>query len=56
MPDDDEDGRWEYDYIEDAPRQVRQVIDELNDMGRDGWEAFAPFPSVGRRCRTSWYC
>jgi hypothetical protein len=38
--------RWEYDYLEVPPRQMTKLIDELNDMGGDGWEAFAAF-SVG---------
>jgi len=43
MPDDD---RWEYEYLEEPPRRMRDLVDDLNHMGRDGWEAFAAL-SVG---------
>jgi hypothetical protein len=43
---DDPDGRWEYDYLEEPPRHIRDLIDDLNEHGAEGWEAFAAF-SVG---------
>ena len=38
--------QWEYDYLEEPPRLMTQLIDELNELGAQGWEAFGVL-SVG---------
>ena len=37
---------WEYDCLEEPPRHIADLVEDLNRMGREGWEAFAAF-SVG---------
>jgi hypothetical protein len=29
---------WEYTYIEDS--DVKKVVEKLNELGKEGWEAF----------------
>jgi len=36
----------DYDYLEEPPRHFGDIFEDLNRMGREGWEAFAAF-SVG---------
>jgi hypothetical protein len=41
------DVRWEYDYLEEPPRLLTDLVDDLNARGAEGWEAFAVVP-IGR--------
>jgi hypothetical protein len=36
--------RWEYHHIEDVPTRMEDLVEAMNAMGANGWEAFSVLP------------
>jgi len=46
---------WEYTAIEHTAATFVSLATRMNDLGRDGWEAFAVEPTNGFSVRRVWF-